>query len=58
MFDVPKLSIFSEFVTLAISKLLKSRLVKPEQLENIDLMYVTFDVLKLLKLRLVKLEQL
>ena len=36
-------------VTFCVLKLLKPRLVKPEQPENILHMYVTFDVLKLLK---------
>ena len=42
-------------VTLEVSKLLKSRLVRLLHLQNILLISVTFEVLKLLKSRLVRL---
>ena len=41
------------FATLAVLKLLKSRIVRLAQLLNMELMFVTFAVLKPLKLRLV-----
>ncbi len=46
------------FVTLAVLKLLKSRLVKPEHPENMLLMSVTLDVLKPLTSICVRLLQL
>ena len=44
-------------VTLDVLKLLKSRLVSPQQAPNMEFMLVTLDVLKWLKSRLVSFLQ-
>ena len=44
-------------LTLEVSKLLKSKVVKLEQSLNIAAMVAAFEVLKLLKSKTVKLEQ-